>query len=100
MIKRLPNIKTKLPALVAVVSLLLLWQLVCSLGLVPGYMLPSPVQVVQAFISEWPLLWENALITLQEAFIGLALGVLIGFGFAVLMDSWEASTPAALSVPP
>jgi len=90
LIKRLPNIKTKLPAIIAVAALLLLWQLVCSLGLVPGYMLPSPVQVVQAFVSEWPLLWENALITLQEAFIGLTLGVLIGFGFAVLMDSWEA----------
>ncbi len=89
MTKKLPNIKNKIPAIAAVAALLVLWQLVCTLELVPGYMLPSPVQVVQAFISEWPLLWENALITLQEAFIGLALGILIGFGFAVLMDSCE-----------
>ncbi len=89
MTKKLPNIKNKIPAIAAVAALLVLWQLVCTLELVPGYMLPSPVQVVQAFIGEWPLLWENALITLQEAFIGLALGILIGFGFAVLMDSCE-----------
>jgi ABC-type nitrate/sulfonate/bicarbonate transport system permease component len=59
------------------------------LGLVPGFMLPSPLEVVQAFISERKMLWEHAVVTLQEAFIGLALGVAIGFVFAVLMDAFE-----------
>ena len=31
-----------------VAALLVLWQLVCLAGLVPTYLLPSPVQVVQA----------------------------------------------------
>ena len=70
-------------------ALLVLWQLASSSGLVPGYMLPSPTDVVLAFIKERTLLWENALITLQEAFFGLTLGVLIGFAFAVLMDAFE-----------
>lgn len=77
------------PAITAVLGLLLLWQLACTTGLVPSYMLPSPVEVVRAFISELPALWENSLITLQEAFIGLVLGVSIGFLVAVLMDSFE-----------
>ena len=82
-------LKHNSPSIIAVASLLLIWQLVCSTGLVPGYMLPSPVEVVQAFVSELPLLWEHSLITLQEALIGLFLGVAVGFVVAVLMDTFE-----------
>ena len=90
MIRKLQNITgTKGPAAAAVVLLLVIWQGVCMLGLVPGFMLPSPVDVVQAFISEREALAEHAVITLQEAFIGLVLGVAIGFVFAVLMDAFE-----------
>ena len=73
----------------AVAALLLIWQGVSAAGVVPGYMLPSPVDVVQAFWTERALLWENAVVTLQEAFIGLALGVALGFLFAVLMDAFD-----------
>jgi ABC-type nitrate/sulfonate/bicarbonate transport system permease component len=82
-------LKRNLPSIAAVAALVLLWQTVCSLGWVPGYMLPSPVQVVQAFLSELPLLFDNSLITLQEAFLGLLLGVTVGFVAAVLMDAFE-----------
>ena len=59
------------------------------MGLVPSYMLPSPIEVMQAFVSEFPLLLENSVITLQEAFIGLVLGVSVGFCAAVLMDAFD-----------
>ena len=52
-------------------------------------MLPSPIQVVQAFISEFPALMEHSVITLAEAFLGLSLGILLGFVMAVLMDQFE-----------
>ena len=81
-------LKAKGPSIAAVAGLLALWQMVCMAGLVPGYMLPSPVQVLQAFFSERGALWRNSLITLQEAFIGLGLGVGIGFLAAVLMDAF------------
>lgn len=70
----------------AIVILLILWQIVSAAGWVPDYMLPSPVDVVKAFISEFPLLMENARVTLAEAFLGLASGVVLGFVMAVLMD--------------
>ena len=82
-------LKRNVPSILAVAVLLTVWQTVCGLGWVPGYMLPSPLEVAGAFVSELPLLWENSLITLQEAFIGLALGVAFGFLVAVLMDSFE-----------
>ena len=82
-------LKVNRPSIAAVAGLLALWQLASSTGLVPSYMLPSPVAVVQAFVSELPALLQNSAVTLQEAFIGLLLGVSIGFAAAVLMDSFE-----------
>ena len=82
-------LKRNTPSLIAVAALLLVWQLLCSPGWVPSYMLPSPTAVLRAFVSELPLLWANALITLQEAFLGLLLGVIVGFLAAVLMDAFE-----------
>lgn len=82
-------LKSKGPSVAAVAGLLILWQLVCTVGLVPSYMLPSPVQVLEAFFSELDALWKNSLITLQEAFIGLVLGVSVGFLAAVLMDAFD-----------
>ena len=52
-------------------------------------MLPSPIQVGEAFISEFPALMEHSVVTLSEAFIGLALGIVLGFVMAVLMDQFE-----------
>ncbi len=82
-------LKRNVPAISAVAALLLLWQMVCMAGLIPAYMLPSPLGVLQAFVSELPLLWENSLITLQEAFVGLVLGVSVGFLAALLMDAFQ-----------
>jgi ABC-type nitrate/sulfonate/bicarbonate transport system permease component len=82
--------RRNLPAVVAVVALLAVWQLICATNLVPPYMLPSPLEVARAFVSEFPLLYRHSLITLREAFIGLIFGVGIGFLMAVLMDTFGA----------
>lgn len=81
--------RSKAPAVIAVVALLLIWELASVSGLVPRYMLPSPVDVGKAFCRDLPVLGSNLLVTLQEAFYGLALGVAIGFVFAVAMDAFD-----------
>lgn len=73
----------------AIVLILVLWQSAVSMGLIEGFMLPSPIQVVRAFVSELPILIKNAWITLAEAGLGLVFGVVIGFLAAVLMDRFE-----------
>lgn len=90
MIKKLQNITNKLYAAAAITLLLIVWQLASVLELVPRYMLPSPMDVVTSFVHDLPILWGHAVITLQEAFIGLILGVSIGFIFAVLMDAFDS----------
>ncbi len=88
--KRKPQstIRDKLPAAAALAGLVLVWQGVSSLGLVPAFMLPSPVMVVRAFISDFGLLMSNSVTTLKEAFLGLLIGVGLGFVFAVAMDAF------------
>ena len=73
--RKLPNITSKIWSCSAIVFILIVWQIVSATGLVDSFMLPSPVQVVKAFITEFPTLMEHSLVTLAEAFIGLAFGV-------------------------
>lgn len=82
-------LKRKIPSIIAVGAVLIIWQSVCAAELVPQYMLPSPLDVMRAFISDRQLLFEHSLITLKEAFIGLVLGVGIGFFIAVIMDAFD-----------
>ena len=73
--KKSQSITSKLPAAVAILGLLLVWHLVCTFGLVPGFMLPSPGQVLSALWTEFPLLLQHARITLTEAALGLGVTV-------------------------
>jgi ABC-type nitrate/sulfonate/bicarbonate transport system permease component len=72
---------------VLVAALILCWQGLCMSGIVPGYMLPSPIRVLAAFIADFPLLMGHMGRTLLEAFCGLALAVAASFILAVLMDA-------------
>lgn len=75
--------------IVAVAALLGLWQAAVATGLVPNFLLPTPVQVAEALVADAPLLLEHLGTTLLEAAVGLAAGVALGFAFAVLMDRFE-----------
>ena len=74
---------------VTVVALLVIWQLVSMLGLVPNFMLPGPIDVVKALADDAALLCSHMATTLAEAAIGLLLGIVVGIAFAVLMDKFE-----------
>lgn len=61
-------------------------------------MLPSPTDVVKAFIDDRALLMTHAKTSLTEAFLGLFFGILIGFIIAVLMDSFRFAQKAIYPV--
>lgn len=89
MTKRLQSITSKLPAAAALCLLILLWQFLCQSGAVPAYMLPSPIQVVKALFTDLPTILRHAVVTLQEAFYGLCIGVVLAFVMATLMDHFR-----------
>jgi len=83
------NITNKIWSCSAIALILIIWQAVSLLGIVDGFMLPSPVQVAEALVSEFPALIKHSVVTLSEAFIGLSLGIVLGFLVAVVMDHFE-----------
>ncbi len=80
--------KEKFIPIIAILAFLLIWQMVCFFHWVPGYMLPSPVDVVKALVNDFPLLMHHAGVTLLEALLGLVIGVLLGFVTAAIMDAF------------
>ena len=49
-------------------------------------MLPSPYDVVKAFVDNFSVMMKQAAVTLQEACYGLLIGVALAFVVATLMD--------------
>lgn len=87
--KKFQNIIDKIAPSIIIVILLIIWQTLSMVNIIPKFMLPSPIEVVRAFISDFPLLMEHTEITLIEAFLGLGLGIILGFAVAVIMDRFE-----------
>lgn len=92
--RRSLKIADKLYPIAALGGILLVWELISVLEIVPNFMLPSPVQMLQAIWKDAPALAQNALTTLFEAIIGLLIGVAVGYLAAVLMDSWDGAYKA------
>lgn len=83
--RRLQSISTKLPAAGALAAVAALWLLVTEGELVPSFLLPSPAAVCRALAEDAPILLENAGVTLLEAALGLAAGILAALVLATLM---------------
>ena len=69
-----------------IMILLIMWQMVIGFGLIPDYLLPSPWQIVQAFIDDFYLLMSHAKYTLITAFLGTVIGLVLSFVLSIFMD--------------
>lgn len=87
--KKFQNITDKIASSIIIAVLLMIWQILSMVNIIPKFMLPSPFEVVKAFVSDFPLLMKHTEVTLVEAFLGLGLGIIMGFVVAVIMDRFE-----------
>lgn len=87
--KRLQSITNKVYPTALLLFLLLLWSFVRAIGLVPAFMLPSPMDVIRAFIRSFPELMQHAEVSLTEAFGGLGISIVLAITIALLMDQFE-----------
>lgn len=87
--KKRRNTGNKVYVLIFLLSVVLLWQIVGMSGLVPSFMLPTPVEVAIALIKDRGLIMKGLGITLYEAFIGLGAAVVLAFVMAVVMDRFK-----------
>ncbi len=65
--------------------LVLIWLGVSEGGLVPEFMLPSPVSVGKALVTDFSVLMQNARVTLLETAYGLLIGIAVALVIATLM---------------
>ena len=79
MTKKFQSITNKIAPVISLAVIALLWLTVSEGKLIPNYMLPSPVEVVKAFISDFPILMKHSAVSLQEAVYGLLIGTGTGF---------------------
>jgi ABC-type nitrate/sulfonate/bicarbonate transport system permease component len=70
-----------------VTALIVVWQTASGTGLVPQYMLPSPLLIMRALVQDFPLLMHHLRLTLFEAGAGMGLSVLAAVVLAVVMDA-------------
>ena len=75
--------KTFRAVLRTVVTLVILWLMILWLAAPPRYILPTPLQVIDAFQRQPAYLFENALVTLAEILLGFVAGSLLGFTTAL-----------------
>lgn len=69
--------------------ILIIWQILSSLQIIPKFLLPSPLDVARAFIGDLNLIARHTGYTLTESLIGLSIGITLGFILALLMDTFE-----------
>lgn len=84
------NITDKLLPFAAIAAIIVIWQILSSTGVIPSFMLPSPIDVCKAFVTDFPLLLQNSAVTLCEMIIGLIAGIITGFLMAVIMDRFQS----------
>lgn len=87
----LDSLIDNLPAILAIIGCIVLWQLVVWGFSVPTFMAPSPIAVIGAFKANAGTLFANFLPTLMEA----VLGFLVGNVVAVLLAVWFVYSPIA-----
>lgn len=80
------------------IIVLVIWQFLSYFKIVPKFLLPSPFDVINAFIKDFSLIFKHTRYTLIEAFIGLSIGVLLAFILSIIMDRYEFINKTTLPV--
>lgn len=76
--KLLGMAKRRIPTLIAVITLLVVWEAWVRLGHVPSTMIAAPSEIAQATVETWPTLWPATEVTLLEGTVGFLFAVTCG----------------------
>jgi NitT/TauT family transport system permease protein len=72
--------------LIVLAAVLAAWALVVRLNHIPPYVLPGPGMVFRTLVSDWALLSQSLLVTLQTTFEGFIAAAFGGIALAVLFN--------------
>lgn len=78
------------PPIVTAIVVLAVWQFATEVFDIKEYVLPAPQAILDVYLDDFSLIWDNALYTLLEAVIGFVLGCLAGWLFGIALATWSA----------
>lgn len=84
--KIINRVKDALYPIFTFLALLVIWQVSVSKMNVPSYILPSPLDIIEEFKTDWPVLLMHSKVTLTETILGLSISVVIALLIGTLMD--------------
>jgi NitT/TauT family transport system permease protein len=67
------------------VLLIVIWQVYVTAAHVPHYILPSPLRIAEAYVTDWPILGKALIVTLKTTFLALLIALVTGVALAILM---------------
>ncbi len=71
---------------VVTAGIVAVWELAVVIFQIPGYVLPSPIQVAAALIQERGILASHGVVTVAEALTGIAISLVFAVILGVVMD--------------
>ena len=96
--RKYQNIGDKLIPIFFIVVILVLWELLVSLGVVERYILPSPTDIVNALITNGSDIMTHTWVTFFEGMTGLLVAVFLSLIMAVVMDQFPVVKKAIYPV--
>jgi NitT/TauT family transport system permease protein len=78
-----------LPPVGALVVGIGLWQLVIAVFGIPGYMLPSPVTMLETVWQQYGSIAQPTWVTVQESYLGFVIAGVVGVASALVMARWR-----------
>lgn len=72
---------------IAILLLLLAWEVACTVFDVPEFVLPRPSRVIAALVSSFDAIWFHAWHTLLTTLAGFALAVAFGVALGIVVGS-------------
>ncbi|MBY8860290.1 ABC transporter permease [Nocardia sp. CA2R105] len=73
------------------VAAIALWQLVVKVTGQPAYLVPGPLDVLDALRTGASDLVEPTIVTIEEAYLGFLLAAVSGFAVALVMARWRVA---------
>lgn len=93
-------VKRTIQAVLAVVVIVLVWQLLVTGFGIPKYLVPQPKSVAEAFMAEWHVLATHTGVTASSAALGLTVSAIaasaMAISFSMSRNLAQASLPIVL----
>lgn len=85
-LKTTDSLKDKFLPMITFLLIIIIWQVVIMLKGIPSYVLPSPKDILDEFLSDWETLLFHSKVTVIETIFGLLLSVIITIFIGIIMD--------------